>query len=1058
MPFIQLQFRRDLASNWTSNNPTLAPGELGIETDTNLFKIGTGVEWVGTTYGGLQGLPGATGETGTNGVTGTILFAGSWDINATYNQNDLVSDNGSMYYWLSSTSGNSGSSPSNDPVNWGSIALPGPTGATGETGPSGTFSFSGLTGTVLFYDGSAVTGTNLTYSDFIQGVTSIYLSGGTYGNGIIFDDNTGFMQIGNLVDAGGYTGNKLQVYGQNELDLVSLDVLRLRGATFKCRINSNYGITGQYLASDGMDGVTWKEVFSGNTGTVLFYDGSAVTGTNLKYEEIYNGSTAIYLSGGTYGNGIVFEDSNGDMIIGDMLNPGNTGTIVALLGQYDLQLLGLNALSLTAGSTFKCQIGGNYGIIGEYLASDGMQGVTWKQIFSGPTGTVLFYDGSAVTGTNLKYEELYQGFTGVYLSGGTYGNGIVFDYDNGKMIIGDVGVGATGNTVTVSGQNELALTSPTRLSLSGSLLFCSINGDSGISGQYLASDGNEGVTWKEIVSGSGGTFSFSGPTGAVLFYDGSAVTGTNLTYSDLFQGETAIYLSGGTYGNGILIEDINGDMFIGDMLNPGNTGNKLQLYGQNLIEITAPNILRLSGATFRCQIGGYDGITGQYLASDGDGNVTWKKVPGLGNVLIVDQVYGNDSTASIDGLPYQTVEAAIQGSSGTTGSTVWVMPGTYNLTSGLSLYNDTALRGLNTQTCIIQRLDVTDTSTLLQMGENCRVEDLTFKLTSAEHNALTGIRFEGTSTQTSKLRNSVITVDNSAASVDGSSNVCGIVCQGTGTFSESTFSFNCIKGSTINVKSNGYGRKRGIYVSQENQVSIRDTNIYVATPGNTGSTGTYVGVETNDSNELGSIQIRSSSIGAPKQLNPQTFTSSDILQSHPSVITNPAYLASPGIQIGPGVDLVTKSAGGKPFTTYIYPTTLYYGLRGLIKDGAAPGVTGYLWPGTQAVSSSFPDITIPAAFYRVQQPLILSGINIHSNTSTSASGGTTFFVFRSPGGTGMTLLSDFTAGFTATQTNFSYYNSSHDFAAGDLIHVGVVQTGGGNNNTMGDITIQLDMF
>jgi hypothetical protein len=1057
MPFIQLQFRRDLASNWTSNNPTLAPGELGIETDTNLFKIGTGVSWVGTTYGGLQGLPGATGDTGTNGVTGTILFAGSWDINATYNQNDLVSDNGSMYYWLSSTSGNSGSSPSNDPVNWGSIALPGPTGATGETGPSGTFSFSGPTGTVLFYDGSAVTGTNLTYSDFIQGVTSIYLSGGSYGNGIIFDNNTGFMQIGNLVDAGGYTGTSVQVYGQNILELVSSDLLQLRGVTFRCRINNNYGITGQYLSSDGDGNVAWKEVFSGPTGAVLFYDGSALTGTNLTYSDLYQGDKAIYLSGGTYGNGIIIEDVNGDMLIGDMLNNGNTGTTVALLGQYDLQLLGLNELSLTAGSTFKCQIGGNYGIIGEYLASDGMQGVTWKQIFSGLTGTVLFYDGSAVTGTNLKYEELYQGFTGVYLSGGTYGNGIVFDYDNGKMIIGDIGVGATGNTVTVSGQNELALSSPTRLSLSGSLLFCSINGDSGVSGQYLASDGNEGVTWKEIVSGSGGTFSFSGPTGAVLFYDGSAVTGTNLIYSDLFQGVTAIYLSGGTYGNGIVIEDIDGHMYIGDMLNPGNTGNKLQLYGQNLIEITAPNTLSLSGSTFKCQIGGSYGITGQYLASDGDGNVTWKKVPGLGNVLIVDQVYGNDSTASIGGLPYQTVEAAIQGISGTTGTTVWVMPGTYNVAGTIYVPNETALRGLNTQTCIIQNLEPADNEILLGMGENCRVEDLTFKLTSAEHHALTGIRFQGTTTQTSKLRNSVICVDNSAASSGGSSNVYGILCQGTGTFSESTFSFNCIKGSTINVKSNGAGRKRGIYVSQENQVSVRDTNIYVATPGNTGSTGTYVGVETNDSNQLGSIQIRSSSIGAPKQLNPPTFTSSDILQTQPSVITNPAYLASPGIQIGPGVDLLTKSAGGRPFSTYSYPTTLYYGLRGLIKDGAAAGVTGYLWPGTQAVSASFPDITTPAAYYRVQQPVILSGINIHSNTSTSANGGATFFVFKTSGA-GMTLLSDFTAGFTASQTDFSYYNSSHDFASGDLIHVGVVQTGGGNNNTMGDITIQLDMF
>ena len=37
---IQIQMRRGTASAWTSANPTLAAGEVGFETDTNLFKIG----------------------------------------------------------------------------------------------------------------------------------------------------------------------------------------------------------------------------------------------------------------------------------------------------------------------------------------------------------------------------------------------------------------------------------------------------------------------------------------------------------------------------------------------------------------------------------------------------------------------------------------------------------------------------------------------------------------------------------------------------------------------------------------------------------------------------------------------------------------------------------------------------------------------------------------------------------------------------------------------------------------------------------------------------------
>lgn len=47
----QLQQRRGTAASWTSTNPTLAAGEIGFETDTNKFKIGTGsTAWVSLAY------------------------------------------------------------------------------------------------------------------------------------------------------------------------------------------------------------------------------------------------------------------------------------------------------------------------------------------------------------------------------------------------------------------------------------------------------------------------------------------------------------------------------------------------------------------------------------------------------------------------------------------------------------------------------------------------------------------------------------------------------------------------------------------------------------------------------------------------------------------------------------------------------------------------------------------------------------------------------------------------------------------------------------------------
>ena len=39
---MKIQLRRDTASNWTTKNPVLLSGEMGIETDTNKFKFGDG--------------------------------------------------------------------------------------------------------------------------------------------------------------------------------------------------------------------------------------------------------------------------------------------------------------------------------------------------------------------------------------------------------------------------------------------------------------------------------------------------------------------------------------------------------------------------------------------------------------------------------------------------------------------------------------------------------------------------------------------------------------------------------------------------------------------------------------------------------------------------------------------------------------------------------------------------------------------------------------------------------------------------------------------------------
>ena len=89
----QIQLRRDTAANWQSVNPTLAQGELGIETDTGKIKIGTGLAaWNSLSYF-------------VGNIAGTTLDS-IGDVTITSVQNgDFLRYNGSASVWI------------NDPVN-----------------------------------------------------------------------------------------------------------------------------------------------------------------------------------------------------------------------------------------------------------------------------------------------------------------------------------------------------------------------------------------------------------------------------------------------------------------------------------------------------------------------------------------------------------------------------------------------------------------------------------------------------------------------------------------------------------------------------------------------------------------------------------------------------------------------------------------------------------------------------------------------------------------------------------------------------------------------------
>jgi len=91
---VQIQIRNGTAAQWTSANPVLAAGEVGIENDTRKQKFGDGTTaWNSLAYAG-GGTVTSVGGTGTvNGITltGTVTSSGSLTLGGTLANVNLAS-------------------------------------------------------------------------------------------------------------------------------------------------------------------------------------------------------------------------------------------------------------------------------------------------------------------------------------------------------------------------------------------------------------------------------------------------------------------------------------------------------------------------------------------------------------------------------------------------------------------------------------------------------------------------------------------------------------------------------------------------------------------------------------------------------------------------------------------------------------------------------------------------------------------------------------------------------------------------------------------------------
>ena len=152
----KIQIRRDTAANWTSADPTLSTGELGLETDTRKLKSGDGATaWTSLAYYTLGTAGYAAYADTTANFTGTLQEGGSNVVTA----GDLGTN---VATFLGTPSSSNLASAVTDETGSGALAFAtSPTLVTPVLGTPSSGTATNLTGLPLT---TGVTGTPVSYT------------------------------------------------------------------------------------------------------------------------------------------------------------------------------------------------------------------------------------------------------------------------------------------------------------------------------------------------------------------------------------------------------------------------------------------------------------------------------------------------------------------------------------------------------------------------------------------------------------------------------------------------------------------------------------------------------------------------------------------------------------------------------------------------------------------------------------------------------------------------------------------------------------------------------
>jgi hypothetical protein len=326
----------------------------------------------------------------------------------------------------------------------------------------------------------------------------------------------------------------------------------------------------------------------------------------------------------------------------------------------------------------------------------------------------------------------------------------------------------------------------------------------------------------------------------------------------------------------------------------------------------------------------------------------------------------------------------------------------------LTIPDNVSVSGSGAQCVIIQSLNVTQNTTLITVGNNCRLENFTANLTSSGNHNLIGIDFPSGTSVTTKLRNSIWNITSTAT---GSPTILGV--RSAGTSSTDYTAVNAIQRTTLNVISAGSGVTRGILVSGPNRFAVRDMVVYAR-----GGGTNIVGVETTNASAY--AELKTSTISG---------TLYDINRTAGQILVG-------------FTDLINNTANGNSFSVVTESAATAFGTLGDLKSNQ----TYYLAPGTISIGS------LPSTPFNIPCPqnliLFVSSISFAGTLGVGVS--ITLNVYKNN-----SVTPNYSINLTQGETVKVKQSQSVDFSAGDLYHVDLVTVG---NPSTGTVSCSLGFY